>query len=88
MAVEIRLAIIGLIICGLYALMCTVYVCWFFGVYWRGLSYVYLYSAALFAASNPYLLLVFSTKCRRTFLHFCTCGKMTPLSPVAKPTTK
>ena len=87
MKTEFKLAIIGVILTSIYVEMCVSYV--FFALGYTGvwLDCMFYYGSDLFTASNPYLLLIFSTRLRGYFVQFCTCGKVSH-TRIAPATTR
>ena len=73
---EMKLAIMGAILSTIYVEMCVSYV--LYALNWTALWIVCMsyYGSDLFAACNPYLLIIFSPRLRGYFVEFCTCGKV------------
>ena len=63
MKAEIKLAISGVIFSTLYVSIVLCYIMWSLGSTWIIWDFVFLFAADLFSASNPYLLLLFSSLC-------------------------
>ena len=67
MKVEMKLAVMGVILSTIYVAMVSTYIFWFFNYSSLILDFVFLFGSDLFSASNPYLLLLFSGKCFWSF---------------------
>ena len=68
------MAALGVINVGFYTVLNAVYILWYLGYSYTWQYHTFNILTELLALSNPYLLLLFSTKLRKCFVHMIVFG--------------